>query len=244
MRPYNVLEAFSNLKKRQDWNKLVGDNQGIKCISNNAAKNVVKKSKAWEIKEDLIFYLLWLLIDYKAKVSQQASYCIGIFRGKADLNMKNNNSSCESSKITVNIFGKILKKNMAWMAVVFVFVFIIVLIISHFVFTQNRNSKSKAPTILANNFEYTICRPDVEAGILKACGLPTELSQELVGAFVGYLVCYDEVYYHITEDETEIVMYEYNPEPSQNVYVVQMRDIYCFAIKTTLLLSQFVTSTL
>ena len=177
---------------------------------------MVKKSKAWEIKEDLIFYLLWLLIDYKAKVSQQASYCIGIFRGKADLNMKNNNSSCESSKITVNIFG---------------FVFIIVLIISHFVFTQNRNSKSKAPTILANNFEYTICRPDVEAGILKACGLPTELSQELVGAFVGYLVCYDEVYYHITEDETEIVMYEYNPEPSQNVYVVQMRDIYCFAIK-------------
>ena len=179
---------------------------------------MVKKSKAWEIKEDLIFYLLWLLIDYKAKVSQQASYRIGIFRGKADLNMKNNNSSCESSKITVNIFGKILKKNMAWMAVVCVFVFIIVLIISHFVFTQN-------------NFEYTICRTDVEAGILKACGLPTELSQELVGAFVGYLVCYDEVYYHITEDETEIVMYEYNPEPSQNVYVIQMKDIYCFAIK-------------
>lgn len=190
-----------------------------------------EKSKEWEIKEDLIFYLLWLLIDYKAKVSQQASYCIGIFRGKADLNMKNKNSYCESNKITVNIFGKILKKNVAWMAVVFVFVFIIVLIISHFVFTQNRNSKSKAPTILTNNFEYTICRPDVEAGILKACGLPTELSQELVGAFVGYLVCYDEVYYHITEDETEIVMYEYNPEPSQNVYVIQMKDIYCFAIK-------------
>ena len=126
---------------------------------------MVKKSKAWEIKEDLIFYLLWLLIDYKAKVSQQASYRIGIFRGKADLNMKNNNSSCESSKITVNIFGKILKKNMAWMAVVFVFVFIIVLIISHFVFTQNRNSKSKAPTILANNFEYTICRTDKYSSI-------------------------------------------------------------------------------
>ena len=72
---------------------------------------MVKKSKAWEIKEDLIFYLLWLLIDYKAKVSQQASYRIGIFRGKAELNMKNNNYSCESSKITVNIFGKILKKN-------------------------------------------------------------------------------------------------------------------------------------
>lgn len=40
-----------------------------------------EKSKEWEIKEDLIFYLLWLLIDNKAKVSQQASYCIGIFRG-------------------------------------------------------------------------------------------------------------------------------------------------------------------
>ena len=56
MRPYNVLEAFSNLKKkRQDWNKLVGDNQGIKCISNNAAKNVVKKVKHGKLKRIWFF---------------------------------------------------------------------------------------------------------------------------------------------------------------------------------------------
>ena len=52
-------------------------------------------------------------------------------------------------------------------------------------------------------------------------------AMRLSGIPVSYthLVCYDEVYYHITEDETEIVMYEYNPEPSQNVYVIQMKEM-------------------
>lgn len=96
---------------------------------------------------------------------------------------------------------------------------------------DGQGSKSKAPMVLIGDDEYTICGTAGEALILERCGLPTELSAELAGEFIAYLDYDGECYYTITEDETEITMFEYEPEPSTNVYIVLIDGKYYAAIR-------------
>ena len=96
---------------------------------------------------------------------------------------------------------------------------------------DSSNSTHKAPTVLFNDAEYYICGSRGEAVILKSCGLPEELTSDLEGAFVSYLVYDGECYYTPSDEKTAFVMFEYRPGPNTNVYVVLIDDIYYAAIR-------------
>lgn len=98
---------------------------------------------------------------------------------------------------------------------------------------QNHNKKSTgyAPTVLIGNTQYVICGDEGEAEILKNCDLPAKLTADLVGNFVSYLDYDGEHCYTLTENETEISMFEYKPQPNTNVYIVRIDGKYFAAVK-------------
>lgn len=98
---------------------------------------------------------------------------------------------------------------------------------------QNHNKKSTGyvPTVLIGNAQYVICGDEGEAEILKNCGLPAKLTADLVGNFVSYLEYDGEHNYTLTENETEIPMFEYKPQTNTNVYIVRIDGKYYTAIK-------------
>lgn len=98
---------------------------------------------------------------------------------------------------------------------------------------QNHNKKSKCfvPTVLIEDTEYVICGDEGEAEILKNCGLPAKLTADLVGNFVSYLEYDGEHNYTLTENETEIPMFEYKPQTNTNVYIVRIDGKYFAAVK-------------
>lgn len=98
---------------------------------------------------------------------------------------------------------------------------------------QNHNKKSTCyvPTVLIGNTQYVICGDEGEAEILKNCGLPAKLTADLVGNFVSYLEYDGEHNYTLTENETEIPMFEYKPQTNTNVYIVRIDGKYFAAVK-------------
>lgn len=96
---------------------------------------------------------------------------------------------------------------------------------------HNKKSTSYAPTVLIGNTQYVICGDEGEAEILKNCGLLAKLTADLVGKFVSYLEYDGEHYYTLTENETEIPMFEYKPQPNTNVYIVRIDGKYFAAVK-------------
>lgn len=98
---------------------------------------------------------------------------------------------------------------------------------------QNHNKKSTgyAPTVLIGNTQYVICGDEGEAEILKSCGLPAKLTADLVGNFVSYLEYDGEHNYTLAENETEISMFEYKPQPNTNVYIVRIDGKYFASVK-------------
>lgn len=96
---------------------------------------------------------------------------------------------------------------------------------------NGQGSKSKAPTVLIGEEEYTICGTAGEALILERCGLPTELSAEIAGEFIAYLDYDGECYYTMTEKATEVMMFGYEPENTTNVYIVRIDGKYYAAIR-------------
>lgn len=98
---------------------------------------------------------------------------------------------------------------------------------------QNHNKKSTCyvPTVLIGNAQYVICGDEGEAEILKNCGLPAKLTADLVGNFVSYLEYDGEHNYTLAENETEISMFEYKPQPNTNVYIVRIDGKYFAAVK-------------
>ncbi len=98
---------------------------------------------------------------------------------------------------------------------------------------QNHNKKSKCfvPTVLIEDTEYVICGDEGEAEILKNCGLPAKLTADLVGNFVSYLEYDGEHNYTLAENETEISMFEYKPQPNTNVYIVRIDGKYFASVK-------------
>ena len=96
---------------------------------------------------------------------------------------------------------------------------------------HNKKSTGYVPTVLIGNAQYVICGDEGEAEILKNCGLPAKLTADLVGKFTSYLEYDGEHCYTLTENETEIPMFEYNPQPNTNVYVVRIDGKYYAAVK-------------
>lgn len=98
---------------------------------------------------------------------------------------------------------------------------------------QNHNKKSTCyvPTVLIEDTQYVICGDEGEAEILKNCGLPAKLTADLVGNFVSYLEYDGEHNYTLAENETEISMFEYKPQPNTNVYIVRIDGKYFASVK-------------
>jgi len=94
------------------------------------------------------------------------------------------------------------------------------------------NAQDYAYTVTYNNVQYAICGPG-ETDILRECGLPTELSEELAGVSLGYLKESEKNNYFISENEVagNAEFFEYAPKPNDNVYIVRIEDDYYAAIR-------------
>lgn len=92
-------------------------------------------------------------------------------------------------------------------------------------------ANTRAPQILYNGSSYFICGIG-ERDILKKCGLPDDITEDLAGSFVSYLEPGPNNSYQLTEfeNDTGMKLFEYGPEPNENVYIVLMDRHYCAAI--------------
>ena len=70
-----------------------------------------------------------------------------------------------------------------------------------------------------------------EAMILKECGLPEEITQDLAGEFIGYLDKGRTDLYQLTELDTGTKLFEYGPGPNENVYIVLIDGRYFAAVR-------------
>ncbi len=78
--------------------------------------------------------------------------------------------------------------------------------------------------------QYVICGKG-EAEILKALGLPTKPAFYHAGARVTYLKFDGEDSYGAMNGKSDVMLYEYRPNPSDLVYVVKIDGEYHFAIR-------------
>lgn len=86
-------------------------------------------------------------------------------------------------------------------------------------------------TVIYNNAEYAVCG-EGETNILKECGLPTEITEDLAGKHLGYLEQAEKNTYYISEENRgNIELFEYAPQPNDNVYIICIDGKYYTAIR-------------
>ncbi|MCD7785620.1 MAG: hypothetical protein LUH18_08645 [Oscillospiraceae bacterium] len=90
-----------------------------------------------------------------------------------------------------------------------------------------------AQKLCYNGNEYWICGAGDtgEGSVLEACGLPNELTADLCGEFIGFLESAGNNAYEVVESETDIPVYNYAPQETENVYIVEIDGIYYAAIR-------------
>lgn len=89
-----------------------------------------------------------------------------------------------------------------------------------------------AQTVIYNDTKYVVCGLG-EADILKECGLPSKITEESAGESLGYLKQTKKNAYCISKDETagNVELFEYAPQPNDNVYIVRIEGSYYAAIR-------------
>lgn len=94
------------------------------------------------------------------------------------------------------------------------------------------NAQDYAETVTYNNAQYVICGSG-EADILRKCGLPTEIAVDLAGESLGYLTQTEKNNYVISENTKagSIELFDYAPQPNDNVYIVCIDGNYYAAIR-------------
>ncbi len=112
-------------------------------------------------------------------------------------------------------------------------VFVFVACASIFIYNDYFVTTEPAQTVTYNGFEYYICGDEGEAAILKECGLPEDLTAELAGEPIGYLSGGENNRYIVSDKKTDIRMFEYAPQPNENIYIVEIDGDYYAAIKHT-----------
>lgn len=90
-----------------------------------------------------------------------------------------------------------------------------------------------AQKVYYNGNEYRICGAGDtgEGSVLEACGLPDELTASLCGDFIGFLESTGNNTYEVIDTETDMLMYEYASQETENVYIVEIDGIYYAAIR-------------
>lgn len=91
------------------------------------------------------------------------------------------------------------------------------------------NSQDYAQTVIYNNAEYIVCG-DGEASILKECGLPTEITKDLTGKHLAYFEATEKNTYKEAADG-DVELFEYAPQPNDNVYILCIDGRYYAAIR-------------
>ena len=85
-----------------------------------------------------------------------------------------------------------------------------------------------------NGVQYVVCGKGEET-ILQECGIPTELTKDLAGEHVCYLGISDNRYTPVEKaddsEENDIELFEYAPEPNENVYILCRYGEYFAAIR-------------
>jgi len=85
-----------------------------------------------------------------------------------------------------------------------------------------------------NGVEYFVCSNDDKA-ILQECGIITELTKDLAGNHVCYLGISDNRFVPTEKadasEENDIELFEYAPEPNENVYIMCRSGEYFAAIR-------------
>ncbi len=97
----------------------------------------------------------------------------------------------------------------------------------------NDGAKDYAEVIVYNNAEYMICGSG-ESAILEKCGLPVTITEDLAGEFLGNLSQSgkDDFHYAIGGlEDGDMKIYEYAPEPNDNVYILSKDGEYYAAIR-------------
>ena len=97
-------------------------------------------------------------------------------------------------------------------------------------FSLSACANAVASQISYNGATYFICGGG-EAMILKKCGLPDEITRDLAGDFIGYLDKGRTSVYQLTEHDTGTKLFEYGPDPNENVYIVLIDGRYYAAIR-------------
>lgn len=97
----------------------------------------------------------------------------------------------------------------------------------------NQGAHDYVETVTYNGAVYVVCGPG-EAAILEKCGLPTNISEDLAGNYLGELQRESESEYNYAVGDTSggnMKIYEYAPVPNENVYILCIDGEYYAAIR-------------
>lgn len=92
----------------------------------------------------------------------------------------------------------------------------------------------EADIIELNGVEYFVCSND-DKTILQECGITAELNEDLAGEHVCYLGISDNCFVPTEKanasEANDIELFEYAPEPNENVYIMCKSGEYFAAIR-------------
>ncbi len=94
------------------------------------------------------------------------------------------------------------------------------------------NSHDYAVSVIYNDAEYIVCG-EGEAEILKECGLPVEITENLAGEHLGYFKRSEKDTYYAdgNKGNDSAELFEYAPQPNENVYILCIDGAYYAAIR-------------
>lgn len=110
----------------------------------------------------------------------------------------------------------------------------------------NKASEDYVEILEFNEAEYVVFGKD-ETAVLQECGISSELTQELAGEHVCYLgfeksassYRYFPVEKAGSDQEKAIELFEYAPEPNENVYILRKDGEYYVAIRKDMLYGNY-----
>ena len=108
----------------------------------------------------------------------------------------------------------------------------LVLVCAFVVLNLDNDAWDYAETVIYNNAKYVICG-EGEVSILKECGLPAVITEDLAGKHLAFLEQAEKNTYHISvsTDDANVTLFEYAPQPNENVYIVCIDGKYFAAIR-------------